>query len=33
MILNLHTPALAALACGVNELLFPVTLKAVPRAD
>ncbi len=29
MRLNLHTPEVAALACGVFELLSPVTLKAV----
>lgn len=31
MNLNLHTPARAALACGVFELLSTVPLKAVRR--
>ncbi|MBP6675793.1 MAG: hypothetical protein KA185_10995, partial [Vitreoscilla sp.] len=33
MNLNLHTPARAALACGVIELLSSVTLKAARRTD
>ena len=33
MTLNLHTPAQAAQACGVFELLFSVTLKAARRTD
>jgi hypothetical protein len=28
-----HTPARAALACGVFDLLFSVTLKAARRTD